>query len=71
MKANYGGHQDQSIAARLYIHGKLGFDKLNGYHEKLRKRKPKPSDSEIDENERRQIAKAIAEGLKKTRDGRA
>ena len=32
----YGGHQDPSITARLYIHGKLGFDKLNGYHDKLK-----------------------------------
>lgn len=27
------------VTARLYIHGKLGFDKLNGYHDKLKGKK--------------------------------
>jgi len=32
----YAGHADPSITARLYVHGKLGFEKLNGFHDKIK-----------------------------------
>lgn len=32
----YLGHSNPSITASMYVHGKLSFDKLNGYHSKIK-----------------------------------
>ncbi len=37
--SGYAGHADPSITARLYVHGRLDFAKLNGFHENLRGKK--------------------------------